>query len=70
MHTEPVTLGEPIGISEAARLIGCSMWTIRQRLMPQGLPYFRASVNGRLIFYREQVVRWIVQNQTERRNRK
>jgi hypothetical protein len=52
-------LGEPITIREVAKLIGCSPWTVRQRHMRSGLPHFRAGVNGKLIFYRDQVVRWI-----------
>ena len=50
-------LGEPIGIREVAQLIGCSVWTVRQQCMRQGLPHFRASPGGKLIFYRTQVVR-------------
>ena len=59
-------LGAPIGIAEVARLVGCSVWTVRQRLLPRGLPYFRSAPNGRLIFYRRQVVTWIVLQQQER----
>jgi hypothetical protein len=61
-------LGEPLGIAEVARLIGCSVWSVRQRLIPKGLPHFRSAPGGRLIFYREQVVRWILQKQAERRS--
>ena len=57
------SLGEPLSIGEVARLIGCSHWTIRQTLMPMGLPFFRSSASGKLIFYRDQVVRWIQQRQ-------
>ena len=60
-------LGEPLGIAAAAHLIGCSVWTLRQRLLPLGLPYFRSAPNGRLIFYREQVVQWVLTQQSERR---
>jgi hypothetical protein len=60
-------LGEPLAIGEVARLIGVSAWTVRQRCMRQGLPHFRASRTGRLIFYRNQVVRWLIEKQTERR---
>ena len=62
----PNPLGEPITISEAARLIGCSPWSVRQTLIPLGLPVFRSTAGGRLIFYRNQVVRWIEDQQ--RRN--
>lgn len=58
-------LGEPLGIREVARLIGCSAWSVRKRHIPRGLPYFRSGPGGRLIFYRNQVVRWIVDNQTK-----
>ncbi len=60
-------LGEPLAIGEVARLIGVSVWTVRQRCLRQGLPHFRASRTGRLIFYRNQVVRWLIEKQTERR---
>jgi len=60
-------LGEPLAIGEVARLIGCSVWTVRQQCLRQGLPHFRASRSGRLIFYRNQVVRWLIEKQHERR---
>ena len=56
-------LGPPLTIGEAARLIGCSPWTVRQTLMPRGIPHFRFKANGRLTFYRDQVVRWIKSQQ-------
>jgi len=56
-------LGVPLGIEEAAELIGCSPWTVRQTLIPRGLPHFRFRANGRLIFYRDQVIRWIENQQ-------
>jgi hypothetical protein len=52
-------LGEPLNIAQVARLIGCSTWTVRQTLIPKGLPHFRFTALGRLIFYEDQVVRWI-----------
>jgi hypothetical protein len=58
-----MTLGEPISISEAARVIGCSAWTVRQRYIPMGLPHLRSGPSGKLIFYRDQVVAWILKNQ-------
>jgi hypothetical protein len=63
----PEVLGNPLSIQEAASLIGCSVWTVRQRCLRQGLPHFRASRTGRLIFYRNQVIRWLIEIQTERR---
>ena len=56
-------LGEPLGIREVAQLIGCSVWSVRQRQIPAGLPHFRTGPSGRLIFYQDQVVRWILKNQ-------
>lgn len=57
------TLGIPLSIGEAAELIGCSAWTIRQTHLPNGLPYFRSGPNGKLIFYRDQVIAWILSQQ-------
>jgi len=57
------TLGVPLDIRGVARLIGCSPWTVRQRLMPSGLPYFRSGASGKLIFYTDQVIRWIENQQ-------
>jgi hypothetical protein len=56
-------LGDPLSIRQVARLIGCSAWTIRQRHLPQGLPCFRSGPAGKLIFYRNQVVAWILRQQ-------
>ena len=56
-------LGLPLSIRHAAELIGCSPWTVRQRLIPLGLPHFRSGASGKLIFYTNQVVRWIESKQ-------
>lgn len=56
-------LGEPIGIREVARLIGCSAWTVRQRYLPRGLPHMRSGPNGKLIFYRNQITHWLLRQQ-------
>lgn len=56
-------LGEPISIRTVAQLLGCSPWTVRQKYLPQGLPYLRSGRQGRLIFYRNQIVRWILERQ-------
>ena len=56
-------LGEPLGIRAVARLIGCSPWTVRHVLLPQGLPHFRAGRKGKLIFYRNQILRWVLYRQ-------
>ena len=60
-HRSP--LGSPLSIREAAQLIGCSAWTVRQSHVPHGLPCFRSGPNGKLIFYRDQVIHWILQQQ-------
>lgn len=52
-------LGSPLSIRQVAALIGISPWTVRQKLIPKGLPHFRSAASGRLIFYEVQVVRWI-----------
>lgn len=56
-------LGPPLTIGEAAALIGCSAWTIRQRYLPRGLPHFRVGSTGKLIFYRNQIIRWVIAQQ-------
>jgi|GEM_PF-1015899 len=56
-------LGEPIGIRQVARLLGCSVWTVRQRYVPQGLPHVRSSAAGRLVFFRTQVINWTLKRQ-------
>jgi hypothetical protein len=63
MNELGLDLGTPLSIREVARLIGCSAWTVRQRYVPQGLPHLRSGPSGKLIFYRDQVVRWIVNQQ-------
>jgi hypothetical protein len=57
------TLGTPLSITKAARFIGCSPWTVRQKLIPLGLPVFRSGAGGKLIFYTNQVARWIERHQ-------
>ena len=57
------TLGPPLDIRGVAKLIGCSPWTVRQTLIPRGLPHFRFKASGRLNFYQDQVVRWIENQQ-------
>jgi hypothetical protein len=59
----PEPMGTPLTTSQAARVIGCSTWTVRNTLIPRGLPYFRCG-GGRLIFYINQITRWI-ENQQE-----
>jgi hypothetical protein len=59
-------LGEPLTIRQVSRLLGCSVWTVRQRCLPQGLPYFRVAKTGKLTFYRNQVTRWILEKQKQK----
>lgn len=56
-------LGEPLSVRGVAKLIGCSAWTIRQRYLPAGLPHHRLTRNGKLIFYKQQVIRWLLNEQ-------
>jgi hypothetical protein len=58
-------LGKPLNIDDVAGLIGCSPWTVRQVLLRRGLPHFRSRASGRLIFYRDQVIRWIEKQQED-----
>ena|SRR5579862_1614598 len=65
LHVKPeyAGLGPPLDIRAVACLIGCSPWTVRQTLIPRGLPFFRSAASGRLIFYTDQVIRWIESQQ-------
>ncbi|MGB8990190.1 MAG: helix-turn-helix domain-containing protein [Candidatus Sulfotelmatobacter sp.] len=62
-HPNDDPLGAPMTIREVAVLLGCSVWTIRQRHLRQGLPFFRIGTTGKLLFYHKQVVQWILENQ-------
>jgi hypothetical protein len=57
------SLGEPLDIDDVALLLGCSPWTVRQKYLPQGLPHLRASASGKFVFFREQIVHWILERQ-------
>jgi hypothetical protein len=57
------SLGEPLSIRQVAYLLGCSPWTVRQTLIPRGLPHFRFKASGRLTFFEGQVIRWIENQQ-------
>lgn len=59
--TDP--LGEPMSIREVARMFGCSEWTVRQQYVPRGLPCFRLSPAGKLLFFHNQIVRWVLERQ-------
>ncbi len=56
-------LGEPLSIHEVACLIGCSSWTVRHRYLRAGLPHLRLAPQGKLIFYRNQVIQWLLTEQ-------
>jgi hypothetical protein len=58
-------LGVPLSIEDVAELLGCSTWTIRQKYVPGGLPHLRASHSGKLVFFRTQVLNWILERQTK-----
>lgn len=62
-ETSDHPLGTPIDIEDVAELLGCSPWTVRQKYLPQGLPHLRASASGRFVFFREQVIDWILDRQ-------
>ena len=62
---DALLLGEPMTIRDVAALLGCSPWTVRQKYVPQGLPYLRASRAGKLVFFRNQVVDWILRHQSQ-----
>ena len=59
----PEPLGEPLSIREVASLIGCSVWTIRQRYLRAGIPFVRLQPYGKLIFYRNQIIHWLLTEQ-------
>ena len=56
-------LGTPLSIRDVARMLGCSPWTVRQQHIPAGLPHFRSGSQGKLVFFRDQVVAWILRQQ-------
>ncbi|MBV9762073.1 MAG: hypothetical protein JO340_16030 [Acidobacteriaceae bacterium] len=56
-------LGSPLAIRDVAALIGCSVWTVRQKYLPLGLPHFRTGPTGKLLFYKTQVIRWLIGQQ-------
>lgn len=62
-------LGEPLPIRKIARLLGCSDWTVRHRYLPQGLPHFRPGPGGKIVFFRNQVIAWILQQQKQKGGR-
>jgi hypothetical protein len=63
IEASPEWLGVPLSINQVARLIGCSVWTVRQRYLPAGLPHLRMRPNGKLIFYKNQITQWLLTEQ-------
>jgi hypothetical protein len=59
----PEPLGGPLTIREVAELIGCSVWTIRQRYLRSGIPFVRLRPHGKLIFYKNQIIHWLLTEQ-------
>ena len=47
-------LSPPLYIGHVAKLIGCL--SLYCEAIPRGLPHFRSSTGGRLIFYQAQVI--------------
>lgn len=68
-HSPEDPLGPPLTVREAAAVIGCSAWAIRQRYLPLGLPHFRIGKAGKITFYRNQIIRWILQRQQQKGGR-
>ena len=64
------TLGEALTIREVSQLLGCSTWTVRNRHLRRGLPHFRVGGAGKLVFYRSQITRWILEQQAIHRGRR
>ena len=61
---------DPGQILEVARLLGCSDWTVRHRYLPQGLPHLRpGGPGGKIVFFRNQVIAWILQQQKQKGGR-
>ena len=52
-------LGAALNISQVAAFLGVSCWQVRQKLVPAGLPHFRATPRGKLLFYTNPVSEWM-----------
>jgi hypothetical protein len=63
------SLGRPLSIKDVAHLIGCSAWTVRQKYVPKGLPHLRSGPSGRLTFFENQVVAWVLAQQEQKGGR-
>jgi len=60
------SLGVPLGIRQVAAMLGVSPWTVRQQYLPCGLPHLRSGPHGKLIFFRNQIVAWILRRQQQK----
>jgi hypothetical protein len=60
-------LGEVMTIGQVAEMFGCSEWTVRHKLVPAGLPVFRFSPSGKLTFFYDQVVAWVLERQKQQK---
>src|SRR5260370_36898787 len=56
-------LGEPLTVRQVAKMIGCSPWTVRHRYLSDGIPHIRTGPTGKLIFYKNQIIRWLLREQ-------
>ena len=63
LDTLEFPLGDAMEIEEVAVLLGCSAWTVRQKYVRQGLPFLRTSASGKFVFFRRQVLDWILERQ-------
>lgn len=58
-------LGTPMNIRQVAAMLGISVWSVRQSLIPKGLPHLRSGPRGKLLFYHRQVEQWVLRQQTK-----
>jgi hypothetical protein len=58
-------LGTPMNIRQVAAMLGVSAWSVRQSLIPKGLPHLRSGPRGKLLFYQHQVEQWVLRQQTK-----
>jgi len=65
VETTLAQLGEPITIRQVAAMIGCSVWSVRQTFIRQGLPHLRSGPSVKIIFYRNQVIAWVLSRQRQ-----
>ena len=54
-----IDFGEAMTLKEVAKLLGLSPWRVRQILVPSGLPHFRTSQHGKMIFYKSLVMQFM-----------